>query len=108
MIKVDFKTKGGKIVQGTIKGHAQYAESDDIVCASVSSVAFAILNGIENVVGVSFGYETNDGYLYFTMPDDLKPLQAERVNDFLETLYLHLKELENQYKENIKVSKTEV
>lgn len=108
MIKVDIGTKSGKIVKGTISGHAGFAESNDIVCASVSSVAFAILNGIENVVGVPFGYETADGYLYFTIPDDLQPHLADRVQDLLKTLYLYLLELEKQYGKNIKVSKTEV
>lgn len=108
MIKVELKTKSGRIVSGTISGHAEFAESNDIVCASVSAVSFAILNGIENVLNVPFGYETRDGYLYFTMPDDLDPLKADRVSDMLETLYLYLIELENQYKENIKVTKTEV
>ena len=108
MIKVELKTKDGNIVKGTISGHAGFAETNDIVCASVSSVAFAILNGIENVIGVPFGYETDDGYLYFTMPDDLEPSQADRVSDLLDTLELYLLELENQYRDNIKVFKTEV
>ena len=108
MIKVELKTKSGNIVSGTISGHAEFAETNDIVCASVSAVSFAILNGIEKVLDVPFGYEVKDGYLYFTMPDDLTPQTADRVSDLLDTLYLYLIELENQYKENIKVSKTEV
>ncbi len=108
MINVKIETKGGRIVSGTISGHAEFAESNDIVCASVSAVAFAVLNGIENVLDVPFGYETGDGYLYFTMPDDLDPQVASRVDDLLNTLYLYLIELEKQYEENIKVSKTEV
>lgn len=108
MIKVELKTKSGRIVSGVISGHAEFAEANDIVCASVSAVSFAILNGIENVLNIPFGYETKDGYLYFTMPDDLQPHQAEKVSNLLDTLYLYLIELENQYQENIKVSKTEV
>ena len=108
MIKVEFFTKDGKIKSATIEGHANFSDENDIVCASVSSVTFAILNGIENIIGVSFGYETKDGYLYFTMPDDLNPSDADKVDILLETLYLHLIELEKQYQENIIVSKTEV
>ncbi|MBQ6998802.1 MAG: ribosomal-processing cysteine protease Prp [Clostridia bacterium] len=108
MIKVEIETKGGRIVKGIISGHAEFAESNDIVCASVSAVSFAILNGIENVLGIPFGYETADGYLYFTMPDDLEPHLADRVSDLLNTLYLYLLELEKQYGKNIRVSKTEV
>ncbi len=108
MIKVELKTKGGRIVSGTVRGHAEFAEANDIVCAAVSAVAFAILNGIENVLCQPFGYEAEDGYLHFVMPEDMQPRQADRVSDLLDTLYLYLIELESQYKENIKVSKTEV
>ncbi len=108
MISVELKTKSGRIISGTISGHAEYSEENDIVCASVSAVSFAVLNGIENVLHIPFGYETKDGFLYFTMPEDLTPQQADRVDDFLTTLYLYLVELENQYDENIRVTKTEV
>lgn len=108
MITADFHTKGGRIFKGTVKGHADFAQTNDIVCASVSAVSFAILNGIENVLGVSFGYEVSDGYLFFVLPDDLQPDTLGRVSDLLDTFYLYLTELEKEYKENIKVSKTEV
>ena len=108
MIRVIIETKNGSIVKGEIKGHAAYSESNDIVCASVSAVAFTVLNGIENVAGISFGYEQKDGYLLFVMPDDMDPEQRKRADDLLNSFYLYLLELEKQYKENIKVSKTEV
>lgn len=108
MITADFQTKGGRIFKGTVSGHAGYAETNDIVCASVSAVSFAVLNGIEKILGVSFGYEIDDGYLFFVMPDDLQPELLGRVSDLLDTLYLYLAELQKDYKENIKVSKTEV
>ena len=108
MIKVNLKSKGGSIIAGEISGHAEFAEENDIVCASVSAVSFAVFNGIENVVGIDFGYEVRDGFLYFTIPDDLDAPARCRVDDLLNTLYLYLVELERQYKENIKVSKTEV
>lgn len=108
MIKVIIETKNGSIVKGEIKGHANFSESNDIVCASVSAVAFAILNGIENVAGITFGYEQKDGYLLFVLPDDMDPVQRKRADDLLDSFYLYLIELEKQYKENIQVSKTEV
>ncbi len=108
MIKVIFESKNGSFVKGEISGHAEFSDENDIVCASVSAVAFAVFNGIENVVGTQFGYEVKDGYLSFVMPDDLKPDTRKRVDDLLNTLYLYLIELERQYKQNIKVSKTEV
>jgi len=108
MIKVDIKTKNGSIVRGEFSGHAMFSDTNDIVCASVSSVVFATLNGIENIIGISFVYEVKDGYLLFIMPDNIEPNKKQRVDDLLNTLYLYLVELEKQYEVNIKVVKTEV
>ena len=43
-------------------GHSGYGEyGSDIVCAAISSVSYATLNGIEKVLNIPFGYEKNDG-----------------------------------------------
>lgn len=108
MIKAEFFTKQGNIFKFVIDGHANYSQGEDIVCASVSSVAWAVLNGLENVAGIKFGYETGDGYIYFVLPDDLN--QKEKINAalLLDTLVLYLKELQSQYPDYIKLTQLEV
>ena len=108
MIRVDIFRKKNNIVKLEMDGHAEYSEGDDIVCASASSVAFAVLNGIENVINVKSGYEVGDGYLFFVLPDDLDINDIDKVRILTKTFYLFIKELESQYPQNVKVTELEV
>ena len=108
MIRVDIFRKENNIVKLEMNGHADFSEGDDIVCASASSVAFAVLNGIENVVGVKIGYETGDGYLFFVLPDDINEKEQDKVNVLTESFFLFIKELEAQYPAHVKVTELEV
>lgn len=83
----------------TIKGHANYSEyGKDIVCASVSSIITTVVNCIMNI--------DNDSIEYF---DDGNEITIKRINDnnivktLLNTMIELLKDLEKQYKENIKI-----
>ena len=52
MTEVVFKKENGIIVSGRVSGHSGYAEEgSDIVCASVSSVLWCILSGLESFLG---------------------------------------------------------
>ena len=108
MIKVDIFKKGSSIVKIEMDGHSGYSDGDDIVCASASSVAFAIANGIENVINVKFGYETGDGYLLLVFPDDMNKDEQEKVDILTETFSLFIKELEKDYPAYVKVTELEV
>ncbi|MBQ4630723.1 MAG: ribosomal-processing cysteine protease Prp [Clostridia bacterium] len=108
MIKVDIFRKNSNIVKLEMDGHSGYNDGDDIVCASASSVAFAIANGIENVTNVKFGYETGDGYLLIVLPDDLNKDEQDKVSILTETFALFIKELESQYPANVQVTELEV
>lgn len=108
MIRVDIFRKENNIVKLEMNGHAEFSDGDDIVCASASSVAFAVLNGIENVVGVKVGYETGDGYLFFVLPDDISEKEQDKVNVLTESFFLFIKELETQYPAHVKVTELEV
>lgn len=110
MTQIDiFRDKEGNIVKFVCDGHTDYAgEGHDIVCASVSAVAFAVLNGIEKVLGVDFGYETGDGYLFFVLPDDVEKTDRKNINILLDTMYLFFKEIQSQYPDNVQISELEV
>ena len=108
MIKVDIFRKNSNIVKLEMDGHSGYSDGDDIVCASASSVAFAIANGIENVTNVKFGYETGDGYLLIVLPDDLNKDEQDKVSILTETFALFIKELESQYPAKVQVTELEV
>lgn len=86
-----------------ISGHANYDEyGKDIVCASVSSIITATINYIMNIDSSSINYL-----------DDGKTIRISKINDneivgiLLNTMIDMLKDLENQYKENIKIESEE-
>ncbi|MBQ7900896.1 MAG: ribosomal-processing cysteine protease Prp [Clostridia bacterium] len=110
MTEIDiFRDKSGNIARIECSGHSGYAdEGSDIVCASVTSVIYSALNGIENVLHIAFGYETGDGYLLAVMPDDLDDTQIKHISILLESMYLFLVQLAQQYPDNISISELEV
>ena len=84
----------------TITGHANYDDfGKDIVCASVSSIAITTINAIKRFDKDNITYEEKDGYL------NIKINKHGKEVDILITNMLDLfKELEIQYKNNIKIN----
>lgn len=104
-----FRDSSENIIKMQISGHTGYSEEgSDIVCASVSSVVFMALNGIEKVLGIDFGYETDDGYLFFVLPEDLDDDDRKNINILLDSMYLFLTDLQKQYSGNICITELEV
>ena len=98
MIKV---IKKNKIIE--ISGHAGYDEfGKDIVCASVSSVIMTTVNSIMNIDNSSISYMDDGNKIII---EKLK--HNDIVDKLLNTMILILKDLEEQYKENIKVESEE-
>ena len=108
MIKVDVFKNSGNIFKVEIDGHAGYSDGDDIVCAAVSSVSHAVLNGMEKLANITFGYEVRDGYLFFVLPDDLDSRQRESAKLLTETFLLFARNLEKQYPDCVKITELEV
>ena len=81
-----------------ISGHSGFAESgEDIVCASVSSVAYMVANTITEILKVNAKIEVNDGMMKFIVNKE----QRHITKDILLGLKLHLEGLEEQYPEFI-------
>ena len=86
-----------------VSGHANYAEyGKDIVCASVSSIITTVVNCIMNLDKTSITYQDDGKTIIIT-----KINNNEVVNTIFATMIDILKDLENQYKENIKVESEE-
>ncbi len=104
-----FRDRCGNIVKGIVSGHTGYADiGEDIVCASVSSVLFMTLNGIEKVLNIKFGYHTDDALAEFVLPDDLDDDEIIKINILLESMSLFIKELAEQYPDNVTITELEV
>ena len=97
MIKVEYNNK--KI---TISGHAGFADyGKDIVCASVSSIIYTTVNGLLNIDSESIKFTDNKIITIEILKND--NITNTLINNMLDLL----KELEEQYPKNIKISKGE-
>ena len=91
----------GKITQFTVNGHSGFAESgSDIVCASVSSVVWLTINGIEKQNLAKLSYEEHDGFVTCTISDK----KDNGADVLLNSLVMFMAELSGQYKEFLKLS----
>lgn len=104
-----YKDKLGSIVRGEFSGHTGFGEEgEDIVCSAVSAAVQMALLGAENVCKISVGYETGDGYLFFTLPDDLNDDERKNTDILLFSMATFLKELCRQYPQNVSITELEV
>lgn len=86
-----------------ISGHANYDEfGKDIVCASVSSIVMTTVNSILSIDDSSINYVDDGDKIIIKKLND-----NDIVDKLLNTMILILKDLEKQYKKNIKVESEE-
>ena len=77
-----------------ISGHSGFAESgEDIVCASVSSVAYMVANTITEILKVNAEIKVNDGMMRLIVNKE----QRHITKDILLGLKLHLDSLAEDY-----------
>lgn len=89
----------GKITQFTVDGHSGFAESgSDIVCASVSSVVWLTINGIEKQNLAKLDYEERDGFVSCIISDK----KGSGADILLDSMVMFITELSSQYKKYLK------
>ena len=99
MISVSIEKKDNVINTITISGHAEYDEKGkDIVCASVSSIVITTVNGILTLDSSSLDYVDKEGYIKISLNK-----HSEVIDILIQNMINLLKELENDYKEYIKI-----
>ena len=99
MIKVKIEKNNAEIKKITMTGHAMYDDyGKDIVCAAASSIATTTVNGILALNKESLSYEVSDKGLI---------IEVKTTDEIIQTLINNmvnlLKDLEEQYPENIEV-----
>ena len=97
MIKATFYKRGEILIGFEIDGHSGYAEAGaDVICASVSSVAYMAVNTITDVIGEQADISISDGYFKFVTDSDRNETKV-----VLEGLMLHVSALADDYSEYI-------
>lgn len=98
MIKIKVDYDGNKIDSFKITGHANFDDyGKDIVCASVSSIVITSINLALSLDEKSITYDNSEGLI------DVKVInKTDTINKVFENMIAMLKELEEQYKKNVK------
>ena len=106
MINVTIIKSNNKIITIEATGHSGYAESgSDIVCASVSSLTQALINGLIEVVKISPKYVIDEEipHLSVTLPKDIDGEKSKYAQVLMQSTYLALKQVADGYKKFIKI-----
>lgn len=105
MIRAEFFRRGQSFCGFSVSGHAGAAPegSGDIVCASVSSAVYLTANAITDVLMVSAKIELReDGFLSLSVSEREQAV----CQPFFQALWIHLKQLSQQYPKNLAVFQT--
>lgn len=106
MITVKLQRKNGRIVAFEVSGHSGYADAGaDIVCASVSSVVWTVINGLENVIGIPVECHQEDAFVSCKLPHLSSDFSAKAAV-LLDSMVIFFDNLTKQYGDFI--SKSEV
>ena len=99
MIKVKYTIENNNYTYLSVKGHAGYAEKgEDLICASVSSIIFGLMNALDEKNGVTIKESNNHIEI-------INGSSSEVINNYFELIMFQLKTIEESYGEFIKVER---
>lgn len=105
MISVKFFLKQNELVGFSVSGHANFAErGEDIVCSAVTSAVQMACNTVTEIVKEPAKVKVLENEITL----EVTGVPSARVKAVLEGLELHLKLLQEDYKETIQLTKEEV
>ena len=100
MIKVKYSVdEKNTFVRLDVKGHADFDEyGKDLICASVSSIMFGLMNGLDNIKDVTIKELNNHIEI-------INESSSRKANNYIELALIQLKTIEESYGEFIKVER---
>ena len=100
MIRANYKVDNlGTYTYLEISGHAEYEKyGKDLVCASVSSIIFGLMNCLDGFDDVSVIKEKNHIEI-------INKSREEKINNYFNLTIIQLKTIEESYGEFIKVER---
>ena len=106
MTKVTIVKKKFKIFSVECDGHTNYGEKgEDIVCASLSSIVQTAVLGLLVVATLEIDMKRDDeqGYLKFTLPENLDDTQEIQVSAILDTMLCGISDLYESFSDYIEL-----
>ena len=106
MINITIVKSNNKIITIEATGHSGYAESGkDIVCAAVSTLTQALINGLIEVVKITPKYVIDEEtpHLSVTLPKDLPEEKSKYAQVLMSSTYLAIKGVADSYSKFIKI-----
>ena len=106
MTKITITKHKNNIATVECDGHTNYGEKgEDIVCAALSSVVQTALLGLLVVVGVNVDIKRNDedGYLKFSLPQNLNQAEQEKCEIILQTMLCGVTDLHTGFSDFIEL-----
>lgn len=102
MTHVDVKRNGvGQIIECHFQGHAGAAPyGEDIVCAAISMLSQTSILGLHEVAKQAMEYQMKDGELHILLSEPIN----ESGQAILETMFLGIKNVADQYSDFVRVS----
>ncbi|MEG2159331.1 MAG: ribosomal-processing cysteine protease Prp, partial [Clostridia bacterium] len=99
MTTIKIKKENGSIVRVTSSGHAGYRDGEDIVCAGISTILQTALLGLLSVAGINvkFDRDEEEGFLQFTLPEDMSREQRHDADVILGTMLCGLTDFYQEY-----------
>ncbi|MDO4712158.1 MAG: ribosomal-processing cysteine protease Prp [Peptostreptococcaceae bacterium] len=96
----------GSIYKVEVAGHAEQDEyGKDIVCAAVSALTIATINGLTEVVKADVEYLVEDGYTKFEVRDQEK---TNSIKVLLDTFELAIRQMVQDHGQYVRLVKKEV
>ena len=106
MINITVVKSNSKIITIEATGHSGYAdEGQDIVCAAVSTLTQALINGLIEVVKISPNYTIDEDIpqLSVTIPNEIEEEKSKYAQVLMNSTYLALKDIADSYSKFIKI-----
>ena len=82
----------------TISGHANYSDTNDIVCASVSSIMYTTVNAILNIDDKAIKFNDDNSKCVIEIIN-----HSEVVDKLIDNMILMFEELQNKYSSNVEI-----
>ena len=101
-----WKRSDGALTGYEVSGHAGYADAGaDIVCAAVSALTQATLNGLRNVLKAPVMFDQDDGgaFMEANLTPEATEAQIQQAQLLLGTLLEGLRAIERDYPRNLRI-----